>query len=163
MKKTLFVIVSLLFSLNVYSSDMQKTRYQSVPMEKTTMLQKGENKLHCPICGMTLPMFYKTNHASKEGEVNYQYCSLNCLVTDKEAKGDALTDLKVVDNTSLKFIDAHKAFYVYGSNKPGTMTKISKYAFATKEAAENFIKDSGGELKSFDEIYAISLAEHKHK
>lgn len=122
--------------------------YQSVPKEKAILLQKGDAKAFCPECGMNLPMFYKTNYAATvEGKVK-QYCSLHCVVADI-AKGSKLEDIKVVDNTSLKFIDASKAYFVVGSSKKGTMTMVSKYAFVSKVDAERFAKENGGEVLNF--------------
>jgi hypothetical protein len=128
--------------------------YQSVPMEKATILQKGAAKMFCPKCGMTLPMFYKTNHvATDEKGVVKQYCSIHCLAED--ALSNKLSDMKVVDNSTLKFIPVNKAFYVVGSKVKGTMTMVSKYAFGTKEGAKEFQKKNGGEIKSFDKVFTM--------
>lgn len=127
---------------------MHMKMFQSVPKEKATILQEGDAKMFCPECGMTLPMFFKTNHAAHvDGKVK-QYCSIHCLVEEMN-KGKEPKDIQVVDTNSLKFIDATKAFYVVGSNKKGTMTMVSKYAFATKEAAEAFAKENGGKVTDF--------------
>ena len=123
--------------------------FQAVPKGKATLLQEGKAKAFCPECGMTLPMFYKTNHAATvDGKVK-QYCSMHCLVEDMQ-KGSKLTDIKVVDVTSLKFIPAEKATYVVGSAKKGTMSMVSKYAFANKADAEAFAKANGGKVTDFD-------------
>ncbi len=122
--------------------------FQMVPADKATILQKGDAKMFCPECGMTLPMFYKTNHAATvDGKVK-QYCSIHCVVEDMK-KGSKLEDIKVVDVKSLKFIPAEKAFYVVGSSKKGTMTMVSKYAFANKVDAEAFAKENGGKVVDF--------------
>ncbi|XOB61506.1 nitrous oxide reductase accessory protein NosL [Campylobacterota bacterium DY0563] len=151
----LFSILAICITLN--ASDMKKPKmaYQAVPAQKATLVQKGDEKSYCPICGMTLPMFYKTNHAAKVGDTHKQYCSIHCMVEDIELNGAKLTDMSVVDNKSLKFISVKDAFYVVGSSKPGTMTMTSKYAFENKADAQAFQKENGGELKTFDEIYAI--------
>lgn len=126
--------------------------FQTVPMDKATILQEGKTKMFCPECGMTLPMFYKTNHAATvDGKVK-QYCSIYCIVEDTK-KGSKLTDIKVVDVNSLKFIDADKAFYVVGSSKKGTMTMVSKYAFASKVNAEAFAKENGGDIVDYAGAY----------
>lgn len=122
--------------------------FQSVPKGKAILLQKGKAKAFCPECGMTLPMFYKTNHAATVNGKVKQYCSIHCVVEDMN-KGSKLTNIKVVDTNSLKFIDAAKAFYVVGSSKKGTMTAVSKYAFASKADAEAFAKANGGEVTDF--------------
>jgi nitrous oxide reductase accessory protein NosL len=123
--------------------------FQSVPKGKATLLQEGKAKAFCPECGMTLPMFYKTNHAATvDGKVK-QYCSIHCVVEDMN-KGSKLTNIKVVDTNSLKFIDAQKATYVVGSKIKGTMTMVSKYAFASKTDAEAFAKANGGKVVDFN-------------
>lgn len=122
--------------------------FQSVPKEKAILLQKGKAKAFCTECGMTLPMFYKTNHAATVNGKVKQYCSIHCVVEDMK-KGSKLTDIKVVDTNSLKFIDAAKAFYVVGSSKKGTMTVVSKYAFVSKADADAFVKANGGKVVDF--------------
>ena len=122
--------------------------FQTVPASKATILQKGDAKMFCPECGMALPMFYKTNHAATIDGKTKQYCSLHCLVEDMK-KGSNPKDIKVVDVESLKFIDAEKAYYVVGSGKKGTMTTVSKYAFANKVHAETFAKENGGKVTDF--------------
>jgi len=166
MKKLMISIITLFLLVSVTSAQEKmekkpKMRYTAVPMEKATLVQKGDSKKYCPICGMTLPMFYKTSHAAKHGNVDKQYCSIHCMVEDKEVNGSDLSDYKVVDNKSLKLTDAKKAFYVVGSNKPATMAMVSKYAFAKKVDAEGFAKVNGGEIKKFDEVYALVSSELK--
>ena len=87
MNKKILTIVVLVFTLLLSGcvSDEKKMteiksskfkRFQSVELEKTTMLQIGKDKHSCPVCGMKLPMFYKTNHsATSNGKVK-QYCSI---------------------------------------------------------------------------------------
>jgi hypothetical protein len=64
-------------------------------------------------------------------------------------KGSKLEGIQVVDTQSLKFIDASKVSYVVGSNKKGTMTAISKYAFSAKADADAFAKSNGGKVVDF--------------
>ena len=132
--------------------------FQAVPQSKATMLQEGKTRMFCPECGMTLPMFYKTNHAATaDGKVK-QYCSIHCLVEDMQ-KGSKLTDIKVIDVGTLEFIDAMKASYVVGSEKKGTMTTVSKYAFATKADAEVFAKENGGKITDFNGVLEATKSE----
>lgn len=161
-KKISLIILSLLvMSISAVASGHgkeahmeKKMRYQAVPMQKATIVQEGEAKNYCPVCGMTLPMFYKTNHAASHKGHNKQYCSVHCMIEDKEVNGKELSAEKVVDTKSLKFVDAKKAYYVVGSSKPGTMTMKSKYGFENKADAKAFQEANGGELKSYDEVYA---------
>lgn len=124
--------------------------FQTVDFKQATLLQDGKEKTSGVVCGMNLPMFYKTNHsATLDGKVR-QYCSLHCLTEDLKVKKLKLENIQVVDVTTLKFIDAKKAFYVVGSSKKGTMSKTSKYAFANKKDAFIFSKKYGGKVIDFD-------------
>ncbi len=132
--------------------------FQAVPKEKATLLQKGNAKAFCPECGMTLPMFYKTNHvATVNGKVK-QYCSIHCLAEEMQ-KGIKPTNIKVVDVTTLQFIPAQKAYYVVGSRIKGTMTMVSKYAFGTKADAKTFANANGGKVTDFAGALADAKAE----
>ena len=126
--------------------------FQAVSHGEATLLQEGKAKPFCPQCGMTLPMFFKTNHAATVNGKVKQYCSIHCVVEDRE-KGSKLTEIKVVDVTSLKFIPVEKATYVVGSAKKGTMTMVSKYAFANKADAEAFAKANGGKVVDYSAAY----------
>ncbi len=136
---------------------MMPKNFRMVPMGKAQILQKGPAKMYCPKCGMTLPMFYRTNHAAKVNGKMEQFCSMHCLVEEIKS-GKKVTDIQVVDNSTFKFIPAQKAWYVVGSSKPATMSKVSKYAFGTKEAAEAFAKKFGGKVMPFDAVLKMAEA-----
>ncbi len=106
---------------------------------------------------MNLVKFYKTSHAAHLNDTTRQYCSIHCLAEEKNLKKMPLSDLKVVDVKSLKFIDAASAFYVVGSKKKPTMSEVSKYAFANKEDAIKFSKRNKGEVLNFDEALKIAM------
>jgi len=101
---------------------------------------------------MNLPAYYKTNHAEKINAKQYQFCSIACLVG--ALKGKKVSDSKVVDIVSLKFIDKQKAYYDVGSSKPGTIAIISKYAFAKKEDAKAFLEKFAGKLMSSKQTFS---------
>jgi len=157
MKKILLTLLALGTLATFAQAEEAKPKtmmkmFQSVSKGEATLLQEGKAKPFCPECGMTLPMFYKTNHAATvDGKVK-QYCSLHCVVEDTQ-KGSKLTNIQVVDVTSLKFIAADKASYVVGSAKKGTMTMVSKYAFANKTDAEAFAKANGGKVVDYSGAY----------
>ena len=163
MKKIVLLLAALVMvSSNGFSEEMKHemkaqagkkmpTRFQAVSSDKAVILQEGENKMYCPKCGMTLPMFYKTNHAAHVDGKSKQYCSIHCLA-EAIADGGEVTGIKVVDNTTLEFIDVIKSWYVVGSSKPGTMSITSKYAFEKKNDAEKFAKENGGKVMTF---YAV--------
>ncbi len=142
------LILTLLTSLSF------SKMFQSVPPQDAKLLQKGKTKLYCPNCGMNLVKFYKTSHALKENTNTLQYCSLHCLV-DANQHTD-LIKAKVVDAKTLKFINAHDAYYVIGSKKAGTMSMNSKYAFLSKEDALKFQKANGGKIYNFHQAVDIA-------
>jgi copper chaperone NosL len=129
--------------------------FRAVSKKEAINVQKGKNKDFCPVCGMTLHNFYKTNFAATANNEESQYCSLVCLVEDEVVNNKKMTNIRVVDNLTMKMIDAKKASYVVGSDKPGTMSAVSIYGFGTVAGAKDFIGKHGGELKNFDAIYAM--------
>ena len=157
MKKILLTLLALGTLATFAQAEEAKPKkmtkmFQSVSKGEATLLQEGKAKPFCPECGMTLPLFYKTNHAATvDGKVK-QYCSIHCIVEDTQ-KGSKLTEIKVVDVTTLKFIAVEKATYVLGSAKKGTMTMVSKYAFANKADAEAFAKENGGKVVDYSGAY----------
>ena len=141
-------------SLIVANADKVMKMFQTVSPSEATLVQTNKAKKFCPVCGMTLPMFYKTNHSAIHDEETKQYCSLHCVVEDNEINKSDLKSIKVVDVTSLKFVAADTATYVVGSKKKGTMSMISKYAFANKSDAQKFAKEFGGKVTDFAGAYA---------
>jgi polyferredoxin/nitrous oxide reductase accessory protein NosL len=139
-----------------HGSHMSKEMFQTVPFKSATLLQTGKDKVSGIVCGMNLPKFYKTNHSAVLNGKVRQYCSIHCLYEDLKIKKMPLENIQVVDVTSLKFIDATKAFYVVGSKMPGTMNMKSKYAFTNKKDAYIFSKKYGGEVVDFDKALQIA-------
>ncbi len=134
--------------------------FQSVTEKEAVLLQDGKEKESCPRCGMNLPKYYKTNHSASLDGKTYQYCSIHCL-QDHLYDGVSLKNPLVVDVATLKFIDATKAYYVVGSSARGTMSRVSKYAFATKEKAELFQKEHGGEIVDFYQALEVAKKDFK--
>jgi len=131
------------------------TMFQSVDKKDATLVQSGAHKEECAICGMNLPMFYKTNHAAKVDGKSTQYCSLHCM-TAHIKEGAELENPMVVDVSSLKFIPVTEAFYVVGSNVHGTMSHVSKYAFKNIKDAKAFQKKYGGKIVDFYSAWQIA-------
>lgn len=133
---------------------VKSSMFQSVSSEKAILLQEGKQKQFCTRCGMDLVKFYKTSHSANIDNKIYQYCSFHCLV-DHLSDGRSLDDPHVVDAKNLKFIDIRAAHYVVGSNKHGTMTRVSKYAFSSEYDAKEFKKENGGEIMNFYDAMKI--------
>ncbi len=124
---------------------------------KPELIQKGAQKEWCPVCGMKLESFYKTSHTSKVNHIDKQYCSIRCLAVDMQEHKIDINDVKVVDAISQKLIFAKDAHYVVGSDIKGTMSKVSKLAFASKDDADDFNIEHGGEVVGFDK--ALKMAQ----
>ena len=164
MKTFKILVIGFIISCSFVTLNAETTMkmFQSVNPKDATLLQKGKEKKYCPVCGMNLPMFYKTNHAAEVHGDEKQYCSLHCLVEDEELNHADLQDIKVIDVPSLKFIDAKTAYYVVGSKKKGTMSMISKYAFKNLEDAKKFAKKNGGKVTDFNGAYNEAKKDFKN-
>ena len=118
------------------------------------IIQTGKAKDWCPICGMNLKMFYKTNHAVVlKNKKAKQYCSIRCLAVDYHRIKDKIEKILVVDAKSEKLINAYNANYVVGSKIFGTMSKTSKFAFKSEKDAKEFQKKYGGKIMNFDNAF----------
>ncbi len=143
-----FILISTSISLNAFTK---------AASNDPVLVQSAKEKHWCPVCGMHLKMFYKTNHTSKiEGKKNRQYCSVRCLVVDMKEHNVDMDSIEVVDAKTEKLIPAYTAFYVVGSNVKGTMSKVSKLAFASQADALEFMKKHKGEIVDFNAVVQLA-------
>jgi nitrous oxide reductase accessory protein NosL len=156
LKKLLVLFTFMLISTSLLNAQENKM-FQTVKPSEATLVKNDSSKNFCNVCGMHLPKFYKTNHATtfKNGKKE-QYCSIHCQAHIHQNHADKIEKIDVVDTNTLKFIDAKTATYVVGSSKKGTMSPVSKYAFEKKEDALAFQKNFGGEIYNFDETLKIA-------
>jgi len=108
----------------------------------------------CTYCGMDRHqfahsrMFIEYDDGSSVG-----VCSLHCAAVDLALNLDKTpVAVKVADYFTRELIDAERAFWVMGGEKPGVMTRRAKWAFGKQEDAERFIRESGGTAAAFDEV-----------
>jgi copper chaperone NosL len=113
----------------------------------------------CKYCGMNRAQFAHSRMVVEyEDGTSLGTCSIHCLAIELIVNMDKTPrSLKVGDFNSKKLIDAEKAFWVIGGNKPGVMTKKAKWAFENKADAEKFIAENGGSLSTFDEAMRASF------
>jgi hypothetical protein len=84
-------------------------------------------------------------------------CSLHCAAVELANAIDKIpVSLRVADYDSKELIDAESAVWVLGGSKKGVMTGQAKWAFASGEPAERFIKANGGRIVTFDEAIKAS-------
>ena len=107
----------------------------------------------CKYCGMDRAKFAHSRMVVEyEDGTSLGTCSMHCLAIEIVVNMDKTPRaLLVGDYNSKKLVDAEKAFWVMGGNKPGVMTKRAKWAFENKADAEKFIAENGGSLSTFDE------------
>lgn len=120
------------------------------------LAQTGDDiTLHksCVYCGMDRNQFNFSRMLIEydDGSVA-AFCSLHCVAVDLAVHIDKTPkSIKVGDFNSRRLIDAEKAFWTIGGQKPGVMSKQGKWAFENKEQAEQFLKTNQGRLASFEE------------
>lgn len=116
----------------------------------------------CPYCGMDRAEYHHSRHlVHYDDDLVDGTCSIHCLAIslslnlDRGPKAiygadfgskDAVKPLTPVDS----------ATYLIGSKLKGTMTAVSKIAFADKAMAESAKAEQGGELGAFDEALTQS-------
>jgi len=146
-----------LFLVMIFMSSLYSQQFVKKATLQPILVQKGEQKLWCNVCGMNLKMFYKTSHSAKvDGDEMHQYCSIRCLVVDAKKYHIDFEKVKVVDAKTQKFIVARDAFYLVGSKVKGTMSRVSKLAFAKESDAKALKKRYKGHIVSFYD--ALKLA-----
>lgn len=112
----------------------------------------------CLYCGMDREKFSHSRMLVTYADgTSVGTCSINCVVIELKAhKGKTVRLIEVGDYATKKLIDAEKAIWVIGGDKRGVMTSIPKWAFAKKEAAEEFIGKHNGTLATFKEALAAA-------
>lgn len=141
-------------ALVVFCIGLEASEFSKVASGEPELIQKGDEKSYCPICGMSLTQYYKTSHGVfLDNGVAKQYCSIRCLAVDFPTIEPHLAKIMVSDVTSEKLIDAQSAFYVIGSKVAGTMSMVSKLAFAKEADAKMFAQENGGEVVNFDKAF----------
>lgn len=116
----------------------------------------------CHNCGMTRPMWARTWHTYEVDGQKFEVCSMHCLAEATINAGVTPQNVQVALYLEpQKMVAAEQAWYVIGSQAPGTMTMKSKLAFASKEEAQAFAGECGGVVASFKDAYqaaATSIA-----
>jgi hypothetical protein len=112
----------------------------------------------CKHCGMSRGMFdFSRMLIEYEDGTTTAVCSVHCAAVDLANNIDkAPKAIKVGDFNGKQLIDAEKAFWVVGGNKPGVMSKRGKWAFEKKDDAESFMKTNQGKAASFEEVMKMA-------
>jgi len=107
----------------------------------------------CNYCGMDRAKFAHSRmlvEYTKGSAVGT--CSIRCMAVEFANSIDRMPkSIMVGDLNSKQLIDAEKAIWVLGGDRPGVMTMRPKWAFSDQAAADAFIAAHGGEIASFDQ------------
>jgi copper chaperone NosL len=112
----------------------------------------------CKYCGMDREKFAHSRFFVEFEDGSSQgTCSIHCVAIDFALNIDKVPKtFQVGDYNTKVLIDAEKAFWVIGGNKPGVMSKRAKWAFDTKEGAEKFTAENGGSQSTFEQAFKAS-------
>jgi len=117
-----------------------------------------QGKKECPYCGMEKAKYghsWVVIHYDNDKKIGL--CSIHCAAVELATHIDKTPmKIEVGDYKTKKLIDAEKAFWVIGGNKPGVMTKRAKWAFENKADADAFMKENDGKAASFDDAMKAS-------
>lgn len=111
---------------------------------------------NCVKCGMNRKAYgYSRVVVSHSDSSTGGYCSIACALQEIDG-GKGVKGVLVADRASRELVEAQKAFWVIGGSKPGVMTRRAKWAFASREGAEKFLKTYGGRIATYEEILSAS-------
>jgi copper chaperone NosL len=119
----------------------------------------------CPYCGMDRKMFHHSRmlvHFSDD--LADGTCSLHCaaislsLNVDREPKGIYVGDNAAAGEIK-PLVEVGKATFLIGSSIKGVMTKRSKVAYGSTEAAKASQAVNGGELDDFDKALLAAYSD----
>jgi len=115
--------------------------------------EKVEPPGSCTYCGMDRTKFAHSRMLVEyEDKSSSGTCSIRCMAVELANTIDKTPlSIKASDFTTKKLINAEKAFWVIGGEKPGVMSGRAKWAFASKDDAEAFIKANKGILAMFED------------
>jgi nitrous oxide reductase accessory protein NosL len=115
----------------------------------------------CPYCGMDRAKFGHSRMLLKfDDESSLGMCSVHCAALHMALETDrSPVFYGVGDFMTQKLIDAEKAFWVIGGDKPGVMTGRAKWAFEKKSDADQFIQASGAQHATFEDVLEATYAD----
>ena len=112
----------------------------------------------CKHCGMDREHFaYSRMLVQYSDGSEVGTCSIHCLAVELIVNLNRIPQtIEAADYNKKTLVDAEKASWVIGGDKPGVMTKRPKWAFEKKSDAEAFIQANGGSPATFEESMRAS-------
>ena len=127
----------------------------------------------CFYCGMHRSKFeHSWVIITHEDGSKESVCSIHCAAIDIALHTDKpIRQITVGDFDTKKQIDAYEAYWVIGGDIMGVMTVRAKWAFETKDRADNFMKNHGGRpanlreviKEAFEDMYLDTLMIRKNR
>lgn len=113
---------------------------------------QAEEQKWCPLCSMNLKMFWKTTHwLTFSDGTRTGYCSIHCASIVYQKRAPDIDHWEVADYDTKRLINARSSHFLIGSDLPGTMTPVSKLAFASLDTAKRYQKEHGGTIGTLDD------------
>lgn len=124
-----------------------------------------EEPFTCSKCGMDRVAFsFCRVLVTFEDGTKLGTCSIGCaheVASDKSEKKIAL--IMVADYFTKELINVKNAVWVVGGNKPAVMNSVPEWAFSDTTGARKFIRQSGGKIGDFNDIWLTDKKEIKKK
>ena len=109
--------------------------------------------MFCSYCGRVVTPARSRVRITYTNETSVDVCSLRCanktLARDKDKTVQSLT---VADYTTGELIDGSAATWVVGGSIDGGRNQPPKWAFASPEEAQRFVRDNGGQVTPYAEV-----------
>lgn len=152
----------------VAAADTDGTPLQFIP-KTAPDANPLENELtkypKCPYCAMDRTQFHHSRHLIQyEDDLVDGTCSIHCAALslainlDRGPKAIYAADFGSAEKIK-PLIKVDGASYLIGSKLPGTMSKTSKLAFASADAAKAAQAENGGEIGDFNAALTRSYAD----
>lgn len=108
----------------------------------------------CDVSGLDIKEHKNTSVMAKLTTQNLRhYACFGFLLQDDLDYGLDPNSILVFDYKNKKYIEAKKAFFVLTQNVYDPLSKYAKIAFSTEKDANDYIKNSGGKLLSFAQVW----------
>lgn len=156
-----FRITLVFLSIFLLSPCLAPMSFGSSPCDVEHPFQppRAEYQGQCPNCGMVRAMWARTWITFEDSKGPHQACSMHCLADGSINSGEEPKNVMVaVYMEPEKMVPADNAYFVIGSKAKGTMTMLSKPAFASKSDAEKFSSECGGEVADFGKAFEMAKA-----
>jgi copper chaperone NosL len=123
--------------------------------DSTLLFAQEDTQKHqsCGYCGMNRGQYAHSRMLIVYDDgTEVGTCSIHCAAVDLGINLDKTPkNIHVGDYNTKKLIDAEKAVWVIGGEKPGVMSKRAKWAFEKEADARVFMKTNGGTIATFDD------------